>query len=143
MTIITHDDGTGARVHVAYEGPYPWGDGALDKAKSGIDGWALTHGAHAEYLEGDRLSDWDTATGTFHGKRPVYEPSEAEKLNAEMGELMARIDELDRKAIRAMRADRAGTATEEDATYLAENEAQVQAARARLDEIRKQLKTEV
>ena len=87
MTIITHDDGTGERVHVAYEGPYPWDDGALEKAKAGLDGWALTRGAHAEYLEGDRLSDWDTATGTFNGKRPVYEPSEAEKLSAEMGEL--------------------------------------------------------
>ena len=138
MTIITHD----GIIHVAYEGPYPWSDGALDKAKAGLDGWALTHGARAEYLEGDLLSEWDTATGTFLGKRPVYEPTEAEKLNAEMGELLASIDELDRKAIRAMRADKAGTATAEDAAYLEENEAQVQAARARLDEIRKQLNTE-
>ena len=142
MTIITHDDGTGARVHVAYEGPYPWDDGALEKAKAGLDGWALTHGARADYLEGDLLSEWDTATGARLVPVPAYEPTEAEKLNAEMQELQAHIDELDRKAIRAMRADRAGTATAEDAAYLAENEQQVQAARARLDKIRKQLKTE-
>lgn len=142
MTIITHDDGTGARVHVAYEGPYPWDDGALEKAKAGVDGWALTNGVHAEYLDGDLLSEWDTATGARLVPVPAYEPSEAERLSAEMGELQSRIDELDRKAIRAMRADRAGTATAEDASYLAENEAQVQAARARLDEIRKKLKTE-
>ena len=53
MTIITHDDGSGERVHVAYEGPYPWDDGALEKAKAGVDGWGLTHGARADYLEGD------------------------------------------------------------------------------------------
>ena len=88
MTIITHDDGTGERVHVAYEGPYPWDDGALEKAGRGEDGWKVYRGAaRAEYLRGDLLTDWDTATGTFHGKRPVYEPSEAEKLNVEMGEL--------------------------------------------------------
>ena len=142
MTIITHDDGTGARVHVAYEGPYPWSDGALEKAKAALDGWALTHGARAEYLEGDLLSEWDTATGTFLGTRPAYEPSEAERLSAEMQEIQSKIDELDRKAIRAMRADRAGTATAEDAAYLAENESQVRAARARISEIRELLNTE-
>ena len=143
MTIITHDDGTGARVHVAYEGPYPWDDGALEKAGRGEDGWKVYRGAvRAEYLCGDLLAEWDAATGTRLVPIPTYEPTETEKLNAEMGELQARIDELDRKAIRAMRADRAGTATEEDATYLAENEAQVQAARARINEIREILEME-
>ena len=98
--------------------------------------------ADEDMLIGALVSDWDFSTGTFLGKRPVYEPTEAERLSAEMGDLMARIEELDRKAIRAMRADRAGTATAEDAAYLAENEAQVQAARKRINEIRELLKTE-
>ena len=100
MTIITHDDGTGARIHVAYEGPYPWDDGAEKKARSGIDGWAITHGARAEYLQGDLLSDWDTATGTFLGTRPVYEPSEAEKLGAEMSGLLSYLASTDWYGIR-------------------------------------------
>ena len=143
MTIITHDDGTCERVHLAYEGPYMEGDGALQKAERGEPGWKVHRGAaRAEYLHGDLLADWDTATGTRLVPIPAYEPTEAESLSAEMCQLQARIDELDRKAIRAMRADRAGTATAEDAAYLAENEAQVQAARKRINEIRELLKTE-
>ena len=119
------------------------GDGALERAERGEDGWKVHRGAaRAEYLRGDLLADWDPAIGMRLALVPTYEPTEVEKLSAEMGELMARIDELDRKAIRAMRADRAGTATAEDAAYLADNEAQVQAARARISEIRELLKTE-
>ena len=93
MTIITHDDGTGARVHVAYEGPYPWDDGALEKAGRGEDGWKVYRGAvRAEYLCGDLLAEWDAATGTRLVPIPTYEPTETEKLNAEMGELQARIE---------------------------------------------------
>ena len=143
MTIITHDDGTGERVHLAYEGPYMEGDGALERAERGEAGWKVHRGAaRAEYLRGDLLADWDTATGTRLVPIPAYEPTKAERLSAEMQEIQSKIDELDRKAIRAMRADRAGTATAEDAAYLAENESQVRAARARISEIRELLKTE-
>ena len=143
MTIITHDDGTGERVHLAYEGPYMEGDGALERAERGEAGWKVHRGAaRAEYLRGDLLADWDTATGTRLVPIPAYEPTKAERLSAEMQEIQSKIDELDRKAIRAMRADRAGTATAEDAAYLAENESQVRAARARISEIRELLNTE-
>ena len=101
MTIITHDDGTGERVHVAYEGPYPWDDGALEKAGRGEDGWKVYRGAaRAEYLRGDLLTEWDTATGTFLGKRPVYEPSEAERLASEEQELLSYLASTDWYAVR-------------------------------------------
>ena len=133
MTIITHDDGTGARIHIAYEGPYSWDDGALERAKAGIDGWAITHGAHADYLEGDLLSEWDTATGTFLGTRPAYEPSEAERLSAEMGELLAYLTSTDWYAIRLADSGAAISKDVIDKRY---------AARERISEIRELLKTE-
>ena len=129
MTIITHD----GIIHVAYEGPYPWNDGALEKAKAGLDRWALMHGARAEYLKGDTISDWDTATGTFLGKRPVYEPSEAEKLNVEMGEHLSYLASTDWYAVRF-----AETGEPIPPTIMGIR----QAARNRISEIRELLKTE-
>lgn len=96
-TIITKD----GAIHAAYEGPYPWSDGALAKAEAGSDGYSIVTGAvRAEYLEGDAISDWDTTTGTFNGTRPVYEPTEAEKLNSEKSELLSYLSSTDWYAIR-------------------------------------------
>ena len=134
MTIITHDDGTGERVHLAYEGPYMEGDGALEMAERGESGWKVHRGAaRAEYLRGDLLSEWDTRTGIFLGVRPIYEPSEAEKLNAEMGELLAYLASTDWYAIRR-------SETGEEPPIEVSNKRQE--ARNRISEIRELLKTE-
>ena len=134
MTIITHDDGTGERVHLAYEGPYMEGDGALERAERGEGGWKVYRGAaRAEYLRGDLLSEWDTATGTYLGTRPAYEPTEADRLNAEMQGLLSYLLSTDWYAIRMA----------DDGTEIpAEVRAGRAAARERISEIRELLKTE-
>ena len=134
MTIITHDDGTGERVHLAYEGPYMEGDGALDRAERGEPGWMVYRGAaRAEYLRGDLLSEWDISTGTRLILVPAYEPTEAEKLNSEMGELLAYLSSTDWYAIRL--AD-AGEVIPDDI------KTKRSGARTRISEIRELLKTE-
>ena len=134
MTIITHDDGTGERVHLAYEGPYMEGDGALERAERGEGGWKVYRGAaRAEYLRGDLLSEWDTRIGTRLVPMPAYEPTESERLNAEMGELLAYLSSTDWYAIRLA----------DDGTEIpAEIRAARSSARARISEIRELLKTE-
>lgn len=133
MTIITHD----GIVFLAWSGPCPGVEAELAKARRGEDGYAVIDGAAwADYLQGDAIAEWDTTTGKRLVERPAYVPTEEETLGAELSTLQAKVDELDRKAIRAMRADRAGTATDEDRAYLEENERQAQEARDRIGEIR-------
>ena len=60
-------------------------------------------------------------------------------LENELATLKAECDKLDVEAVRALRAVAAGTATDEDQTYLANNEALVKTKRARIAEIVKQL----
>ena len=134
MTIITHDDGTGELVHLAYEGPYMEGDGALERAECGESGWKVHRGAaRAEYLRGDLLSEWDTSIGARLVPIPAYEPTESERLNAEMGELLAYLSSTDWYAIRL--AD-----TGEEPPLEVSNKRQE--ARNRISEIRELLKTE-
>lgn len=136
MTILTHD----GKVYLAWVGPCPGVEAELAKARRCEDGWAVIDGAAwADYLTGDDISEWDTTTGKRIVERPAYVPTEEETLGAELSTLHAKVDELDRKAIRAMRADRAGTATPEDRAYLEENERQAQMARDRIGEIQKLL----
>ena len=106
----------------------------IERYKAGID--PVPDGM---VVDGDDLRPMNRTELVEAGK---LTQADADRLNLQDEEraLQAHIDELDRKAIRAIRADRAGTATAEDVSYLSENEAQVQAARARLDEIRKKLK---
>ena len=132
MTIITRD----GKVVLAWAGPCPGVEAELAKARRGEDGYAVIDGAAwADYLPGDDVADWDTTTGKRLVERPEPVPTEEETLQAELSTLLAKVDELDRKAIRAMRADRAGTATAEDRAYLEENERQAQEARDRIGEI--------
>ena len=134
MTIITHDDGTGERVHLAYEGPYLEGDGALQRAERGEPGWMVRRGAaRAEYLRGDLMADWDTANGTRLVPMTAYEPTEAEKLNSEMCELLAYLSSTDWYAIRLADSGAAISKDVIDKRY---------AARERISEIRELLKTE-
>ena len=60
-------------------------------------------------------------------------------LESELATLKAECPQLDVEAVRALRAVAAGTATDEDQTYLANNEALVKTKRARIAEIVKQL----
>ena len=130
MTIITHD----GKVYLAWAGPCPGVEAELEKARRGDDGWAVIDGAAwADYLQGDDIADWDTATGTFLGTRPVYEPTESEKLQSEMGELLAYLSSTDWYAIRL--AD-TGEAIPDDI------KAKRSEARTRISEIRELLKTE-
>ena len=81
-------------MHVAYEGPYPWDDGARMKAIAGVEGWGILIGPRPakdeDLLQGALVSDWDFSTGTFIGKRPAPpEPSEKEKLQSELANLRA------------------------------------------------------
>ena len=108
----------------------------IERYKAGID--SLPDGM---VVDGDDLRPMNRGELVAAGKLTQTEANRMDLMDEER-ELQACIDELDRKAIRAMRADRAGTATAEDAAYLAENEAQVQAARKRINEIRELLKTE-
>ena len=134
MTIITHDDGTGERVHLAYEGQYLEGDGALQRAERGERGWKVHRGsARAEYLRGDLLSEWDMSTGMRLVPIPAYEPSEAEKLNVEMGEHLSYLASTDWYAVRF-----AETGEPIPPTIMGIR----QAARNRISEIRELLKTE-
>lgn len=57
-------------------------------------------------------------------------------LEAECNALKAECDALDLAAVRPLRAVAAGTATDEDKTYMANNEAAVKAKRARIHEIK-------
>ena len=136
MTIITHY----GIIYLAWAGPCPGVEAELAKARRGDDGWAVIDGAAwADYLPGDKIDEWDATTGKRLVERPAYVPTEEETLGAELSTLQAKVDELDRKAIRAMRADRAGTATAEDRAHLEENERQAQEARDRIGEIQKLL----
>lgn len=88
MTVIAHD----GIIHIAYEGAYPWDDGALEKAKAGLDSWIMFQAprpeADEDMLIGTLVSDWDFASGKFLGTRPKPpEPTESEKLVLEMHEL--------------------------------------------------------
>ena len=134
MTIITHDDGTGERVHLAYEGPYMEGDGALQKAERGEPGWKVHRGAaRAEYLHGDLLADWDTATGARLVPIPAYEPTEAERLATEEQELLSYLARTDWYAVRFAETGEAIPDEVRDKR---------QEARIRISEIREAPKTE-
>ena len=130
MTIITHY----GIVHLAWAGPCPGVEAELAKARSGEDGWEVIDGAAwADYLPGDDIADWDTATGTFLGTRPAYEPTENDKLQTEMGELLSYLSSTDWYAIRL--AD-AGEVIPDDI------KTKRSGARTRISEIRELLKTE-
>ena len=130
MTIITHD----GKVVLAWAGPCPGVEAELAKARHGEDGWAVIDGAAwADYLPGDSIADWDTRTGTFTGTRPVYVPTEAETLQAEMCELLAYLSSTDWYAIRL--ADSGEPIPDE-------TKAKRSDARERISEIRELLKTE-
>ena len=138
MTIITHDDGTGARVHVAYEGPYPWDDGADMKAKAGVEGWKIFQSprleADEDMLMGSLVSDWDFTIGKFLGTRPAPpEPTRIEKLAGEEQGLLSYLASTDWYAIRLAE-------TGEEPPLDVSNKRQY--ARNRISEIREQLKTE-
>ena len=130
MTIITHD----GIIHLAWVGPCPGVEAELAKARRGEDGWAAINGAAwADYLPGDDIAEWDTTTGTFLGKRPAYEPTENDKLQTEMGELLSYLSSTDWYAIRL--AD-AGEVIPDDI------KTKRSGARTRISEIRELLKTE-
>ena len=136
MTIITHDDGTCERVHLAYEGPYPWDDGADVKAKVGVEGWKIFQTPRPEagedMLIGALVSDWDFASGKFLGTRPKPpEPTEVEKLKSEEADLLAYLSRTDWYVIRFA----------DDGTEIpAEVKAARASARARISKIRIELK---
>ena len=130
MTIITHD----GIVFLAWAGPCPGVEAELAKARRGEDGWAVIDGAAwSDCLPGDDIADWDTRTGTFTGVRPIYEPTESEKLQTEMGELLAYLSSTDWYAIRLADSGAAISKDVIDKRY---------AARERISEIRELLKTE-
>ena len=128
MTIITHD----GIVHLAWSGPCPGVESELAKARSGEDGYAVIDGAAwADSLPGDDIAEWDLSTGTFLGVRPVYKPTESEKLQTEMNELLAYLSSTDWYAIR--HADTGEAIPDDTKTRRAE-------ARFRISEIREELK---
>lgn len=131
MTIITHD----GSIHIAYTGPYPWADGAFDKARAGIDGYELIEGApDAEYYEGDDIADWDTETGTRLVQRVIPEVvlTEEQQLTNEAAGLSAYLASTDWYAVRY--AETGTKIPEEIKTARA-------SARSRISEIRALLDT--
>lgn len=130
MTILTKD----GKVVLAWAGPCPGVEAELEKARRGEDGYSVIDGASwADYLPGDDISEWDLSTGTFLGVRPVYKPTESEKLQTEMGELLAYLTSTDWYAIRLADSGAAISKDVIDKRY---------AARERISEIRELLKTE-
>ena len=131
MTIILHDK----KIHVAYLGPYPWIDGAVEKAQSGEDGWSIITAPDAEYYEGDAAIDWDFTTGTRLVQRVIPEPvlTEAQQITNEMATLSAYLESTDWYAVRLAE-------TGEEPPLEVSNKRQE--ARNRISEIRELLKTE-
>lgn len=105
----------------------------IERYKAGLD-----PAPDGMIVDGDDLRPMIRAELVAAGKLTQTEADRMDLMDEER-ELQACIDELDRKAIRAMRADRAGTATDEDRAYLDENERQAQEARDRIGEIQKLL----
>lgn len=66
---------------------------------------------------------------------PIEPPEIARSAEEQTEELKNRLDEIDRQAIRPLRAIAAGTATDEDRRILAELEAQAKEIRAQMAEL--------
>lgn len=66
---------------------------------------------------------------------PIEPPEIARSAEEQTEELKNRLDEIDRQAIRPLRAIAAGTATDEDRRVLAELEAQAEEIRAQMAEL--------
>lgn len=97
MKLLTHDN----TVIVAYTGHAPdWAREEL--AKAGADGYELHEVAFADYLPGDDIKDWDTATGIRIVPRVIVEPALTQKqqIANEMAELGAYLSHTDWYAIR-------------------------------------------
>ena len=66
---------------------------------------------------------------------PIEPPEITRSAEEQTEELKNRLDEIDRQAIRPLRAIEAGTATDEDRSVLAELEAQAEEIRAQMAEL--------
>lgn len=128
MTIILHK----GRIHIAYSGPYPWSDGALEKANASEDGFSFLVAPDAEYLEGDEITDWDLTSGIRLVPRVVVEPvrSEREILEAELSEKLSYLSSTDWYVVRFV----------DDGTEIPEEvRLERSASRQRISEIREHL----
>ena len=92
-------------------------------------------------VDGDDLRPMNRGELVAAGKLTQAEAERLDLLDEERS-LQASIDELDRKAIRAIRAERTGAASDEDIRYLTANERQVQAFREKLRQVQKLLQME-
>lgn len=86
-----------------------------------------------KHQHGFEIRETDTALEAW-GK--TDEEKSAAAKQAQIAELVTKLDALDLKAIRPMRAKEAGTATQEDLDKLAEIENQAQEYRAQLESLK-------
>ena len=83
-------------IHCSWTGPTPdWAKDAERKAIGEVPGYVLRTVAHGDYAEGERADEWDETTGKRKVERPVPEPTEEQKAQAEIGELMAYLASTD------------------------------------------------
>jgi len=133
MTIIVRN----GVVVIAYTGPCPdQFKEARAKALKVEDGYSITKGTFAEYLEGDLVADWDFNEGKRLKERPVVKPIAEELYGRELAELKARCLELDRASDRAMRAIVCKTDTASDRAFLQGLETDIQIKRLRIQELK-------
>ncbi len=99
--------------------------------------WVVKDGSE---LAGKILSNryWDAVedeNGNLIDIVPIEPPEITRSAEEQTEELKNRLDEIDRQAIRPLRAIAAGTATDEDRRVLAELEAQAEEIRAQMAEL--------
>lgn len=105
----------------------------IERYRSGID--PVPDGM---VVDGDELRGMTRHELVASGKLLQDEADRLDLLDEER-QLRAQIVELDGKAVRALRAERTGVASDEDIRYLTANESQVQAFREKLSQVRKLL----
>ena len=90
-------------IHCSWTGPTPdWAKDAEKKALAGDDGYTIQTVAHGDYIEGDTIADWDTATGKRLTPRIVAPPvlTEAQTAANELATLGAYLTTTDWYAVR-------------------------------------------
>jgi len=90
---------------------------------------------HAPCMSFDRIEESDIEYTLYNGEYLTPEQIEVKEKEAQRKELIAELDALDLKCIRALRAIQAGTGTEDDTEKLAELEDQAEQIRQQLKDL--------
>lgn len=88
-----------------------------------------------KFMTFDSIEETDVNYTLYNGEYLTPSEVEAKEKETQKKELMAQLDALDLKCIRALRAIQSGAGTEADTTKLAELEAQAEQIRQQLQEL--------